>query len=114
LPWLVSGLELDEQATVTVTFLTLAFGQLWHVFNMRHQTSQLILNEISRNPWIWAALALCASILLTAAYIPSLIYMLHMVAPDIKMWRIIVAMSTVPLLVGPIIRCIVRRYESGM
>jgi len=30
------------------------------------------------------------------------------------MWRIIVAMSTVPLLVGPIIRCIVRRYESGM
>jgi Ca2+-transporting ATPase len=95
LPWLVSGLALDEQ--VTVTFLTLAFGQLWHVFNMRHQTSQLILNEINRNPWIRAALALCASILLTAAYIPSLIYMLHMVAPDIKMWRIIVAMSTVPI-----------------
>ena len=28
-------LELDEPATVTVAFLTLAFAQLWHVFNMR-------------------------------------------------------------------------------
>jgi Ca2+-transporting ATPase len=108
------GLGLDERATVTVTFLTLAFGQLWHVFNMRHQSSRLILNEISQNPWIWAALALCVGILLTVAYVPSLSFMLHMVAPDIKMWGIIVAMSTVPLLVGPIIRCFARRYEPGM
>jgi Ca2+-transporting ATPase len=98
------GLELDEQSTVTVTFLTLAFGQLWHVFNMRHQTSNLIENEISRNPWIWAALALCTGILLTAAYLPNLTSLLRMVAPDIRMWGIIVAMSTLPLLSGPIIR----------
>src|ERR1019366_981087 len=108
------GLGLDERATVTVTFLTLAFGQLWHVFNMRHQSSRLILNEISQNPWIWAALALCVGILLTVAYVPSLSFMLHMVAPDIKMWGIIVAKSTVPLLVGPIIRCFARGYEPGM
>ena len=101
-------LGLGEQATVTVTFLTLAFGQLWHVFNMRHQSSRPILNEISRNPWIWAALALCASILLTAAYVPSLSYMLHMAAPDIRMWGIIIAMSAAPLLAGPIVRRLVR------
>jgi len=78
---------------------------------MRHQSSRLILNEITRNPWIWAALALCAGMLLTAAYVPSLSFMLHMVAPDIRMWEIIFAMSTAPLLVGPIIRGFVRRYE---
>ncbi|WP_291684594.1 cation-transporting P-type ATPase [Bradyrhizobium sp.] len=103
------GLGLDQQATVTVTFLTLAFGQLWHVFNMRHESSRLGLNEISRNPWIWAALSLCAGVLLAAAYVPSLSFMLHMVAPDIRMWGIIFAMSTAPLLVGPIIRYIVRQ-----
>jgi Ca2+-transporting ATPase len=103
------GLGLDQQATVTVTFLTLAFSQLWHVFNMRHESSRLGLNEISRNPWIWAALALCAGILLAAAYVPSLSFMLHMVAPDIWMWGIIFAMSMVPLLVGPVIRYIVRQ-----
>ena len=106
------GLKLDEQATVTVTFLTLAFSQLWHVFNMRHQRSGLIDNEVSRNPWMWAALALCAGILLIAAYVPSLAYMLHMVAPEIKMWGIIFLMSTLPLLFGPLIRRFVRRYDT--
>ena len=53
-------LGLEKQAAVTVTFLTLAFAQLWHVFNMRHPTSHLLYNEITRNSWIWAALALCA------------------------------------------------------
>ena len=98
---------------MTVTFLTLAFSQLWHVFNMRHQKSALIDNEVSRNPWIWAALALCAGILLIAAYVPSLAYMLHMVAPEIKMWGIIFLMSTLPLLFGPLIRRFVRRYEPN-
>ena len=106
------GLKLDEQATVTVTFLTLAFGQLWHVFNMRHQTSSIMDNEISRNPWMWAALGLCIGILLTAAFVPTLTYLLHMVAPEIKMWGIILPMSTFPLFCGPIIRRLVRRYES--
>lgn len=106
------GLEMDEQATVTVTFLTLAFGQLWHVFNMRHQRSGLIDNEVSRNHWIWAALALCAAILLVAAYVPSLTAMLHMIAPEFKMWGIILSMSMLPLLFGPLIRLFVRKYVS--
>ena len=107
------GLGLDEKATVTVTFLTLAFSQLWQVFNMRHQTSRAIHNEISRNPWIWAALALCSSFLLGAAYVPGLAALLHMVAPDIGMWGIILSMSMMPLLVGPIVRRLVRVYEPG-
>jgi P-type Ca2+ transporter type 2C len=108
------GLGLDEGVTVTITFLTLAFGQLWHVFNMRHPSSRLILNEISRNPWIWAAIALCTGILLTAAYVPSLSFMLHLVALDIRMWGIVFAMSVAPLLAGPIVRRLVRRYEPEL
>jgi Ca2+-transporting ATPase len=93
-------LELDERAAVTVTFLTLAFAQLWHVFNMRRPTSSLLDNEITRNAWIWAALALCVGILLIAAYVPSLAHMLHLAAPDFKMWGIILAMSLVPIIIG--------------
>ena len=105
-------LGLDERAAVTVTFLTLAFAQLWHVFNMRHPTSGLLHNEITRNPWIWAALALCAGILVTAAYVPSLSHMLHLVAPDIKMWGIVLAMSLTPLLIGLIVSSVASRYED--
>ena len=99
---------------MTVTFLTLAFAQLWHVFNMRHPTSGLLRNEITRNPWIWAALALCAGLLVTAAYVPSLSDMLHLVAPDIKMWAIVLAMSLAPLLVGPILKSLASRYEDNL
>ena len=102
-------LGLDERAVVMVTFLTLAFAQLWHVFNMRHPTSGLLHNEITRNPWIWAALALCVGLLATAAYVPSLSHMLHMVAPDIKMWGIVVAMSLAPLFVDLIVRSFASR-----
>ena len=105
-------LGLDERAAVTVTFLTLAFAQLWHVFNMRHPTSGLLHNEITRNPWIWAALALCAGIMVTAAYVPSLSNMLHMVAPDIKMWGVVLAMSLAPLLIGLMLGSFASRYED--
>ena len=52
-------LELDSRSTVTVTFLTLAFAQLWHVFNMRNSRSGILKNEITRNPMLWGALVLC-------------------------------------------------------
>ena len=95
---------------MTVTFLTVAFAQLWHVFNMRHPTSGLFRNEITRNPWIWAALALCTGILVTAAYVPSLSEMLHLVAPDIEMCGIVLAMSLAPLILGLIVTSFVSWY----
>ena len=50
--------------------------------------------------------------LLAAAYVPSLTTMLHMIAPEFKMWGIILSMSTLPLLLGPLIRLFVREYVS--
>ena len=105
-------LGLDEHSTVTVTFLTLALAQLWHVFNMRHPTSGLLRNEITRNPWIWLALALCVGLLVTAAYVPGLAHMLHLVAPDLRMWGIILAMSLVPMFVGPIVQSFANGFEG--
>jgi Ca2+-transporting ATPase len=87
------ALGLDEQGTVTVTFLTLAGAQLCHVFNMRHPASRLVDNEITRNPWIWGALALCVAMLVAAAYVPSLSHVLQMVAPDPGMWGVVLGMS---------------------
>jgi Ca2+-transporting ATPase len=105
-------LRLDEQATVTVTFMTIAFAQLWHVFNMRHPTSGLLHNEITQNPWMWAALALCAVILVTVAYVPALSHMLHLAAPDIKMWGVVISMSLAPLLIGLIVRSFTGSHET--
>ena len=107
-------LGLDEREAVTVTFLTLAFAQLWQVFNMRHKTSDLLRNEITCNPWIWGALAFCAGLMVTAAYVPSLSDVLHVVAPDSRMWTIILTMSLAPLLVGPFLKSLASRYEDNL
>lgn len=39
-------LGLDERATITVSFLTLAFAQLCHVFNMRDLEAGILHNEV--------------------------------------------------------------------
>jgi Ca2+-transporting ATPase len=93
------GLDLGTEAVVTVSFLTLAFAQLWHVFNMRHPRSGLLRNEITRNPWLWAALALCAVLLALPPYIEPLAYVLHLTPPSLAMWSLILGMSLVPVMV---------------
>ena len=74
----------DTRQAVTVSFCTLAFAQLWHVFNMRGPGSGLLFNEITRNLYVWAALLLCVGLILAAVYLPGLSTILGlspMVAP---------------------------------
>ncbi|MEJ2623544.1 MAG: HAD-IC family P-type ATPase [Pseudolabrys sp.] len=92
-------LGLDSKSVITVTFLTLAFAQLWHVFNMRGLHSAVLNNEITRNPWVWAALALCSALLVAPPYIPPIADVLHLAPPTAVMWAIILALSLAPMIV---------------
>ena len=93
-------LRLSAAAAVTVSFLTLAMAQLWHVFNMRSRESGLLANDIVRNPWVWVALALCIALLAAALYTPDLARLLRLVPPDRRGWGIILTFSALPLLLG--------------
>ena len=104
-------LELDGSAVVTVTFLTLGFAQLWHVFNMRHSRSGLVQNEVTRNPWLWGALALCTLLLAVPPYVPHLAHVFHLVPPTNAMWAVILGMSVTPLLVVQSLAWIAVRYR---
>jgi Ca2+-transporting ATPase len=97
-------LEMDPKKAVTVSFLTLAFAQLWHVFNMRDQGSNFLRNEITRNLYVWGALALCAILLLTAVYLPGLSDVLKVVNPGSKGWMLIIGMSLLPWAIGQILK----------
>jgi Ca2+-transporting ATPase len=100
LAWLGMG----EEGAVTVSFLTLAFAQLWHVFNMRDRGSNLFRNDITRNPLVWGALALCAGLLLLAVYLPGLAGVLKVVDPGGKGWVLVLTMSAIPLGIGQILK----------
>lgn len=92
-------LDLDARSEVTVTFLTLAFAQLFHVLNMRHPSSGVLRNEVTRNPWLWASLLLCTVLLAVPPYLPPVAHVLHLEPPSPVMWAIILGLSIAPLLV---------------
>jgi Ca2+-transporting ATPase len=92
-------LGLDARQSVTVTFLTLAFGQLWHAFNMRSARAGIIANEATRNGWLWAAFALCAMLLAVPPYLPPVAHILQLAPPIPPMWGVILACSLAPLVI---------------
>lgn len=90
-------LGLDGSALVTVTFMTLAFSQLFHVFNMRTTGAGVLHNDVVRSPWVWGAVGLCTILLLGAAYQPTLAAILGLVPPTREMWLAILTLSIAPL-----------------
>ncbi len=96
-------LGFDHRQAVAVSFCTLALAQMWHVFNMRDEASRLFNNEITRNSWIWVALAVCLALVLAAIYVPGLSEVLSLTDPGLSGWAIIIPASVVPLFVGPIL-----------
>lgn len=97
---------MDLRSAVTVSFLTLAGSQLVHVFNMASFRSGVLVNEVTRNPWIWAALALCIALLFAAVYVPILSEVLATVEPGRRGWLLIGTLSLTPLLVGQPMRAL--------
>jgi Ca2+-transporting ATPase len=93
-------LKMAKQQAVTVSFLTLAFSQLWHVFNMRDPGSKVFDNEITRNRFVWGALGLCTLLLLGAVYLPGLSHVLKVANPGTAGWLLVIMMSLIPFVVG--------------
>lgn len=100
-------LGLEGEAAVTVSFLTLALAQLWHVFNMRDYRSSPFSNSVTRNPLVWAALLLCGILIVAVVYIPAMAALLHLRPPGRDAWLLIIAMSVLPLIAGQIGKAIV-------
>lgn len=93
-------LGLDTAAARTVSFLTLALAQLWHVFNMRSARSSLLGNAVVRNRFVWYALALCAALVAAAVLVPPLADALQTVHIGAAGWALAVGASLIPLAVG--------------
>lgn len=104
----INYLEFTTARAVTVSFCTLALAQVWHVFNMRSNMSQIFDNEITRNLWVWAAVILCIILILAAVYIPVLATVLQLEHPGPEGWLLIVSMSLIPLATAPLVRLLTR------
>ena len=97
-------LGMSNGESVSVSFLTLAFAQIFHVFNMRDAGSPLINNEVTRNPYVWGALPLCALIVLVAVFVPPVAHVLGITDPGAQGWKLIAAASLTPFLLGQVLK----------
>lgn len=93
-------LDFGQRQAVTVSFLTLAFGKLWFVFNLRSPGTSMIHNDIVRNPYVIGSILLCSALLTVAVYMPVLSDVLSTVNPGRHGWTLALAMSLLPFVWG--------------
>lgn len=102
---------MSEEAAVTVSFLTLGFAQLWHVFNMRALDAGLFRNEVTENLFVWGALLICIGLIGAAVYLPGLSRVLGMTPIDATGWALVAGGSLVPLILGQVAGAILLRVR---
>jgi Ca2+-transporting ATPase len=105
----VYGLGFGVKESVSVSFLTLAFAQIFHVFNMRDPGSALLKNEVTRNGYVWGAVALCVFLTLSAVFAGPPAQVLGVVNPGREGWILIGVMSLLPLVLGQALKFILRK-----
>jgi Ca2+-transporting ATPase len=105
-------LDLSVEKAVTLSFLTLAFAQLWHVFNMRGDRSSITDNTIFNNRFVWGAIVLSSGLILAAVYIPSLANVLSVHPPTANGWFIVLIFSLIPLVAGELIRLVFKNNSD--
>lgn len=97
-------LGMGDTEAVTVSFLTLAFARLWHIFNMRDPGTGFFKNEITANKYVWAAIVFCTVLLICSVYLPGLSGILTLSPPDVNTWATVIIFSLFPWVVGQIIK----------
>jgi len=106
-------LMLEVGPAVTVAFVTLALSQLWNVFNVRLPSGRVMVNEVTGNPWVWGAIAVCIGLIAAALWVPGLSDVLKLPHPGRAGLILALAASFIPLIIGQVfILSLSKRLES--
>jgi Ca2+-transporting ATPase len=81
----------------TVAFMTLALGQLLHVFNVRRKNGLGFDTSLSRVPFLWGAFVLTLTLQWLAVYTPGLQRVLQTTAMTRDMWTLTLVGATAPV-----------------
>ncbi|MFP4547213.1 MAG: cation-translocating P-type ATPase [Fidelibacterota bacterium] len=93
------GLNLSDEIANNVAFFTLAFSQLLHVFNMRDPDEGIFLNQVTKNKFVWYALAFCIAAIVAAYFIPVLKEVLSFPDMGTKPWLLVLVASLSPVII---------------
>ena len=102
-------IESNHKIANNAAFITLAFAQLFHVFNMSSMNSNMILNDITKNKFVWLATVLCTGIMIAVYAIPYTRLVLGLELIPIEAWVVSIACSFIPLVVVQAYKIIFKR-----
>lgn len=102
-------LDLSDQVANNIAFFSLAIAQLLHVFDMRESGEHILNNQVTRNKYIWMALAFCAAILVVTYFVPVLSNALSFGELSLTAWGMIAAAGTLPMLTIQVIKELKKR-----
>lgn len=104
--------QLPIEKVITISFMTLAFAQLFHVFNMREIISSAINNDVVTSKYIWLALITCIVLLLGAIELPGVSDALKLISLSTMEWIWVIAISALPTVVIQIVMLFLKsRYQ---
>lgn len=110
--WGLSEHGAGTRHAVTLSFLTLAFAQIFHLGNARSPEAVLSFARSTANRWALAAVTLAGALQLVAVYLPGLRDVLGLVPPTATEWGVVLGLSVVPAAVGQGLRLWQGRREA--
>jgi Ca2+-transporting ATPase len=87
----------DDKIANNVAFITLAFAQLFHVFNMSAIDSKVFVNDITKNKYVWLAVVICTGFMVLVFVIPQMRLVLGLDFLPTKIWIVSILASLIPL-----------------
>jgi Ca2+-transporting ATPase len=94
------GLARAEPKATTMSFMTLALAQVFHLGNARRGPHVLSRAAARANPWAVGAVALALSLQVLALALPPLARVLRLQPLDAGEWAVVLGLSAVPAIVG--------------
>ena len=103
---------IDNGMENNIAFITLASAQLFHVFNMSAVDSRIIINDVTKNKFVWLALFLCFGILALVFFQPQMRLVLNLKILPLSVWMVCIIAGTVPLILVQLFKIISRKKNK--
>ncbi|AGB40703.1 cation transport ATPase [Halobacteroides halobius DSM 5150] len=93
------NIELPLATSRTMSFVTLAFVQLFHVFDARREEGLGFDKTMFENIYLWGAIVITISLQLVAVYLPFFQPILNTVPLPWNLWMIVLSGSIIPIII---------------
>jgi Ca2+-transporting ATPase len=99
--WALGG---EHSRATTISFMTLALAQIFHLGNARSRDPVLRVSHAVANPYALAAVAISVGLQLVAMYVEPIARVLRVVPLDAGEWAVVAGLALTPAVVGQVLK----------